>query len=290
MKKLQSTPGYLLSISGAGLLVTLALAGCSTDESFREPEVKPSVTAASAVCDPTNHLYGDVIPAELKTDELGEYCHVSVDEDAEALQRNDSKLTTATLDAVNITADEAFAFQQKAVKFFGSEGVDSSALDLNGAEAPNAEVEQAWYTANAREFDESLKAENTVEGKLRSSNVVINSYLPELIRDGAPRLSKSEIEVNEVYGKAGEAGAPNQVVVNLGTKTEYRATDAEALAWKLTGKGATRESIEAEFPQLFDETGENRIELEGIFAYSYSIDSGLLVGNSFEYDVNLVKE
>jgi len=280
-------PALAVGLIGA---LSFSLAGCSGSMNNDDVDNTPNpTTSTGALCDPANDIYGDVIAKDQVKDERGEYCHVAIDPNAEALKRDDSKITTDTLTPLNITADQAYEYQKKAVEFFGSEGVDSTVLDNNPTEAPNEAAEAAWYAANQDKFDENAKLEYSVPGKLASSNIVINGYTPKLVRDGAPRVDKSSIVVNEVYGKAGVDGIANQVVVNLGAKVTYRATDEETVAWKLTGAGATEESVKAEFPELFDGKGENTILVDGKFAYSYSVDSGLLVGNSFTYDITYSK-
>jgi len=98
---------------------------------------------------------------------------------------------------------------------------------------------------------------------------------------------QSSITVTSIYASALSRGTANQVIVTLNAKASYRAIDADTVAFQLRYSPAkTKESVQAEHPELFDGTGENNIFLDGTFTYAYSTETRLLVGNRSDYEID----
>jgi hypothetical protein len=281
----------LIAIGLTGALA-ISLSGCAgtlnNDNNNQTPEpTQTSVPVDGALCDPANDIYGDSIAAETVTDDLGTYCHTSIDPTAEAMQKDVSKYDTASLTQYGVSEDDAFVIQKKAVEFLGSQGLDSSALDTNtDGVAGNDTAGQAWIKANTDKFDPVSLSQYTAEGGVYSSTVVVNGYAPPLVRDGSPRMSESSIVVSKVY--AGVATTDTtQTVVNLNAKASYRADDANTIDFILKfDPDKTEESLKTEYPSLFDGTGENNILLDGTFTYAYSNETQLIVGSKSSYTID----
>ena len=271
-----------------GVLV-LGLAGCAgTVENEKVAQPTQTAEASAELCNPASDSYGDSVADSIVTDDLGTYCRTVINPNADAMKRDVSKYNSDSLTEFAISVDDAFAFQKSAVEFFGSEGLDSSALDTNtDGTVGNDAAGQAWVQQNIAFFDPGWSDPYTAEGGLYSNAIVVNGYTPALIRDGSPRLSQSSVTVTDVYAGSASSGTAKQVVVVLTAKASYRATDADTVAFELRySPEKTEESVRAEHPDLFDGTGENNIFLDGTFNYAYSAETRLLVGNRSNYEID----
>jgi hypothetical protein len=218
----------------------------------------PTETVACSTVDPG--AYGDVVPEEEVTDDYGTYCKTTIDPTSDALKYDPSKVDVASLQQYGFTEKEAEQAQVTAVTFLAEQGLDSSRLD-------NDKVTDAQWLA---ENGDLLSAGDSYAGvSLVNGGLLVGDYLPTpIVRDGSPRSSETNIQVNRVYATEATSGK-KIIVVETGVTSKYNVSNSAVVdLFVKNTDGATRESVIAENPQLGDEVRPANLLVQGSFTYS----------------------
>lgn len=273
-------------------IFAIGLSGCAAEASSGSGKtVEPAPTASASVmpavslCDPASSALGDSVPSKEVTDARGVYCATVINPAAAALTEDTSKYE-ATLSEFKVTNDEAFSVQKKAVEFLASEGLDSSLLD--STYDPAGTEGSVWAAAHSDLLDPAWQSSYDSSSELYDTQFVIGGHGTPLLRDGGPRIAKSSISVGRVYAQTPTDSSSRQVIVELNATVSYRADDTSALAMvTMLYPDETTETLKVKYPELFDGTGENNILLKnGVFLYSFSMDTQKITGNDSKYVLN----
>jgi hypothetical protein len=268
----------LTLVGGLGL----ALAGCSGSQT--EPPKPPASTSASqpsAAC--ANEELGDVLATKEVKDDKGEYCAVEIDSKAAILKADKSKWDTASLQANGVSDEEAQKAVDTVAKFYTSEGIDSSVVDVS-----DADQENAWLDKNGSKYVDSEWLDSVKGNGLAYGQLVNTGYAPELIRDGKARISSEEISLKSVKALKNDKGQ-TEVAVAFSSKTVYRSTDESIINWtKKLAPNTTDAELKEQYPQLFDNK-VNGVVVDSNVVYSVNTANNKFTGFSFGYRWDVAK-
>lgn len=260
-------------IAAVSILAILGLTGCG-DEPFEEASVSAAeleAEAEAAFDDKWQFGHYGTECAEEITDQLGTYCHLSVGiTDPVEIA---SSVEVGDYEARGFTPDVVAGLHFKAVNFYISEYLDSTALDAPG---PNAGL--AWAQANRGLFAPGMQDKiDTMR------DPVLNRFLPELIRDGGPRGDAMRVDGGGVSGTF-EKFDDDSIYIKfvISGAADYRVSDGATVTWMLNGNHeawpeendpipTTEEEIVAAFPWTNDGN-------ENVFSFTTTLEIG--------YDVN----
>jgi hypothetical protein len=248
--------------------VAFSLAACSSPASTSS---EPSATAS---------------PTATAEDLTGTYAKLTLDANSPAYVPNPEQVPHVT--AYGWTADNVAAGQRLAVDYVVNEFLDSSALETGD------EGYRAWHADEAPKYlSEELHAlVADGSGTLVVGNIKGRLMVPELIKDGSPRLKDLNLSVSNVSNT--EHGASNRITYTINYSGDYRISDASAaqfmsdyIAKKLpVEKHHTPEQFLASDmarPSMKDGVGENKLHIGGVITVNVLKNAeGTLVIDGFQ--------
>lgn len=260
----------LIAIGMTGAIL-FSVAGCAGSIDKTEPE-PTSPTAVS--CSTENPgPWGDVVASELVKDELGEYCHVTIDPNSDALKYDASKVDTAALEEHGFTQEDAEAAQKTSVKFVVEEVSDSPYLDSTADDAV-----KEWYAGlDGYTF--------TGEGYSPADNDSIFTGLTPTVRDSASRSKETNVQLVGISAQGSTKGDGGVLVTHVQSQSFYRMDDDSAVNFMLeSGRyEGTKEQLIAEQP-MFADGKENALPVSINYRLAFN-KAGEITGNAFEYAV-----
>ena len=276
-----------LLILGFTATLMVAIAGCSeTASPVSANKNTTSPSPAANLCNPAEQIYGDSIAKKAVSDDLGKYCQTALNPKAEAYKKDVSKYDLVSLGKYGFTEEQAFQAQKTVVAFIGDQALDSSALDTNfPGTVGNDDAGMAWYAAHSDLIDSSTKSKYENSGDLKVTGIVLNGYLPPLIRDGKPRLSKTAIELVSVYAGVSTINSLPQINVSAKFKGSYRATVDNAIKWISDNYGKTTEQVIKENPELAAKTGDKNMLFTGDMIFAVNPLNQKFNGNNFHFNM-----
>jgi hypothetical protein len=264
--------------------MTLSLAGCFAG-GVNSPTTTPS-DPSSETPTPTasSQAYGVAEGTGQKTtDKLGEYEHVTVPEDSPAYTY-DPSVKDPSVEKFGFTDEDAASAQKFAVKVAVEQMFDSSALDT-GVEGYNE-----WHANEApKYFNQEMIAGSDANS---ATDIVLNNRnpqsVPEMIRDGKPRVSNVTVSVNKIYADSYQGN--NFIAVGLDYSVDYRVSDSSIIALSSTNSGMNETQLKDVLKdEVFDGQGENKfnsygnstVGLNKVDGNNWIING---VGNNFYYN------
>jgi hypothetical protein len=267
-------------LGSIGVLI-LALAGCaSSPASGGSPATSPSdapatptPTAAAMACpqSASQGPWGDVIAAEQITDTFGSYCRTTLDPDSAAARFDAATVDLESLETYGFTLDEAEAAQKVALLYVAEQGLDSSRLDDYSA------TDTAWFETAKEQFTQTAQdyLSPLVESYgLRDSGVIMTQSLPSpLRRDGGPRATSTDLDVDKIFAVPGIDQQTPVLVVRTNFTTAYRAADASIVDAAIRDERGSNDLTEAVLrtstPTLFDGSDDEGLVLTGGFNVAF---------------------
>lgn len=249
-----------------GLSSVLLLSACTGQNG-----VTPSPSDSNAPTEPGTVAcstenpgsYGDVIAKEEVTDEFGAYCRTTIDPNSDALRWDESKVDMASLEEHGFTVEEAKEAQKTAVTFAAEQTFDSTRLD-NYSQSP-----ADWINENASSLSNpSIYLDFVKNEKLANTGLVVTDYLPSpIVRDGGPRATQTNLQINRIYGF--ESEGKKAIGVEIGANAFYGVENEEIVKLYLANNpDLTEESLKQTTPELFAEEPAN-LSVQGSFSYSF---------------------
>lgn len=255
-----------------GLAGTLALTACTGQGGVTPASPSPSETNNPVVACSTENPgpYGDVIAKEEVKDQFGEYCHTTIDPKSAALKWDESKVDVQSLKDNGFTVEDAKKAQKTVVTFLAEQGLDSSRLDNYKQSNTDWVKANSSLLSNPESYLESAKK---ADG-LSSTGLLVTDYLPEpTVRNGGPRATSTNIQVNRIYGTKATSGV-KIIVVETGANSLYDVKNTTVVDTYLKNNpGTTKEQLQAEHPDMFDANTPVNLIVQGTFTYSVKKDS-----------------
>jgi hypothetical protein len=268
--------------------VALLLSACSANEPTA-PDESAAETSAPAVAEPiSDERYGDVICTELVTDEFGEYCHVTIAPEADALVYDGSKTLMDQLTPFGFTEDDAKVAQTRAVTLLVEEVLDSSRLDNYTVSESN------YFRDNSAFYDETWRTQfqTSIDGGtkvLQENGIVVTGLLPSpTVRDSGPRANGGiTVQVDNIYAQQPEGGVPNLIVRMTSTSVFYLSDEQIVSTILLHNADQTSESLSASSPGLFDGVSESGLLLTATSVLGFGLGSNeQIIGNNSTLAMN----
>ena len=231
--------------------VLLALTGCSVTK-----EVIPLPTSSSTCTVEATEFKNVAIGSTAIEDGYGCYTKTLIDTNSTLLVQDDNKIDFASLEANGFTVESALAAQQLTARFFVEETLDSVALD-------NSKEETRWLDALPEYFSEatlnSVK-EEIDKGALSSTGLILVGFLPEpLRRDNMVRATDTQVDLVSVSAGLTDSGEA-VLKVSYSAELVYEVNDSVFVNWVLKNRSdLTKENLQVTNPELFDNTGFNKI-------------------------------
>lgn len=250
------------SLGTAFLLTACAASGASTGSTPADPAASQSTSAAS--CEGVSGPLGDAIPLAEVTDQFGSYCHVTVDPASPALAYDASKADLASLETYGFTEADAKEALATAVRFAVSQTFDSTRLDNYAQTGPE------WVAANAADLSSPEAYLTALDSKkLSDTGLLITDYLPEpTLRDGGPRASQINVQVNRVYAFESDT-RKKALVVEIGANALYSVSNQQVVNLYLAQHpDETSDSLKAAHPEFFGNDAVGLV-VQGTFGYSF---------------------
>ena len=234
-------------VIAAGLagIVTFSLGGCFAND----------IPNQRGTDGPTSvpQEYGDAVGSGTTfTDEYGSYEPLTVNRDSQIAQIRESGIDQSVYDA-GYTNEDVQAAQYFASKMVVEQFLDSSALDTGAAGYAK------WQSTVAPDYFYPDVAAALAPGA-GSTNITINTStliaVPQLVRDGKPRISSVSLGVDRVYSE--NRGGVQFIGFEYSYNANYRASDASILdlTKKVTGL-SEQDLISTLKPEIYDGAGEN---------------------------------
>lgn len=199
-------------------------------------------------------------------DKNGKYEKLALDPNSPVYSYEDAMYTNVA--AYGWTRDDITTGKRLAVDYVVTEFLDSSALE--GGDA----AYRTWYETEAKKYfsDKMYASIADGSGTLTIGNMAGRFMVPDLIKDGSPRMKNLNMSVSKIADNT--QGDFKGVSYTLEYSGNYRVTDASAanfmseyIAKKLgPEKHLTPEQYIASDmakPQLKDGTGENNMRIGG---------------------------
>lgn len=210
---------------------------------------------------PTNvpQEYGDAAGnGTTVTDEYGTYEPLTVNPDSKSAQIREAGIDQTVYDA-GYTNEDVQAAQYFASKMVVEQFLDSSALDTGAAGYAN------WQSTVAPEYFYPDVAASMAPGA-GHTNLTINTStlnaVPQLVRDGKPRISSVSLSVDRVYSE--NKGGIQFIGFEYSFNVDYRASDVSILDLSKKVTGLSEQDLASTLkPEIFDSAGENRYNAYG---------------------------
>lgn len=273
-------PFVALALSG-----TLLLSACTGGGGVTPPSetTAPPTSSPVVACSTENPgPYGDAVPLEAATDEYGEYCRTTIDPTSDALVYDASKVDLESLEKYGFTEEEAKEAQITAVTFLMEQTFDSTRLD-NYSQSPTE-----WLNENADSLsspDVYLDFVNSGE-QLSSAGLIVTDYLPTpVIRNGGPRFTQTNVQVNEIV--AFEGNGKKAIAVRMSANSFYPAENADIVSMYLANHpDMTEDALKQSQPELFEEAPVG-LSIQGAFSLSFVKDNyDQVAGSNSSWTVN----
>lgn len=244
-----------LAALGIVTALSFGLAACSGGVVPKDHTPAPSAShSASAAPTPgagADNLLGNAIVLGKVTDSFGTYESTTIDPKSEAMNYDATKVDQSAFDQ-GFNKDTILSAQQYAVKFVSEQGIDSPALDQQTSGWDN------WKNKTAPKYLLSSQSDvllNTNQAGFDRPLVIINdpnNAVPQLIRDGKPRIANQMTVLTKISGKSDPA-AGSYLWIEGKSIVNYRVSNTEAQKSVMSiNKSTTLAEVKTEHPEFFN--------------------------------------
>lgn len=247
-----------------------SVAGCTgaLDSDTNDTPTTPNTSDTVACSTENPGPWGDAVAKEEVKDGFGEYCHVTIGPDSDALKYDASKVDTASLEKYEFTEEDAKKAQKSAVTFLAEQTLDSTKLDNY------EQSDMDWYKNNKDYISPDAKIDTMIEDgtTLVNSGVLVSEYLPQNVkRNGDPRAETITVQVNKI--SATESNGTPIIIVETGATSIYNPSNEKIVDTILKNDSSkTKETLKQSNPELFEKAPVSLI-LNGTFNYAFTKDS-----------------
>lgn len=274
------------AISSA-LALTLTLGGCTA---ISAPEPPPIAACPSITSEDLEVLGTDVLPTIEVTDDLGTYCGITANPEADYYLYDEEVVDQDIHTRLGVSQENLLLTQQRAAEYIVAYGLDSDILDHNQPLALEENVEWFDATVSGLYSEVWLDTFRTQIGEngLTTTGITISYPFPEgLRRDGNPRAHTVDIELTEVTIQNVDQQA-EQIVFNFDVTNTYLVSNAELLDIYLNWVDeATEEAFWEANPELAaDKEGSSFVYFQAEMLLGYQIDNlEKISGTYFGWDI-----
>ena len=258
-----------LAALGIATALSFALAACVGGVEPKNPTSAPKSSHSASPAPAADNVLGDAIVLAKVTDSFGTYESTTIDPKSGPMQYDATKIDQSAFDK-GFTKESIYSAQQYIVKFVSEQGLDSPAVDQQNAGWDD------WKNKTASKYllpSQSDVILTTNQPGFDRSFLIIadpNNAVPQLVRDGKPRIANQTTVLTKVSGK-NEAPVGNFLYFEGKSVVNYRVSDAEAqksiMAIK-TNAGKSLADVKAEHPEFFD--GKENVMFT-TFTWAYAV-------------------